>query len=169
MIKGKFHVGASILREGAVDYYLDIEDAGTADDLALLLGSTERHHNVIVVPENFQAMVKAIYVNDEKRTVTAVFYDGKVVTKKAADDCIFDVNTGVALCIASYVCGSSAKFHQLVERKVKSSVKTEAVKKTVATVSEEKATFNYSINGSEVKTAIGGMAGTEDPNLNEGK
>lgn len=61
----------------------------------------------------------------EEHLVTVVFEDGSHVTKKCLSEDKYDLNVGVALCIADKVYGTVSQFHKDVIRRkvVKKSVK----------------------------------------------
>lgn len=67
--------------------------------------------------------IKDIYVNEEKKTVVVKFKDGTVVKKTACEGDTFDTYAGVALCVVSYLCGSTKEFHNCVNRRTKKSGK----------------------------------------------
>ncbi len=56
---------------------------------------------------------EAVYYNG--LTTICVFPDGSKITARPMDGDVFDKATGVAMCIAKYVCGSRGRFHALVE------------------------------------------------------
>lgn len=61
----------------------------------------------------------------KEHLVTVVFEDGSHVTKKCLSEDKYDLNVGVALCIADKVYGTVSQFHKEVIRRkvVKKSVK----------------------------------------------
>lgn len=67
--------------------------------------------------------IQDIYVNEEKKTVVVKFKDGAVVKKTACEGDTFDTYAGVALCLVSYLCGSTKEFHNCVNRRTKKSGK----------------------------------------------
>lgn len=66
------------------------------------------------------ADIKAIYYNDTpgKETVVVIWNDGVKVIKKLAEGDNFDLNVGVALCIADRLYGSKTAFHKMVKTKL---------------------------------------------------
>jgi len=72
------------------------------------------------------AFIKDVYVNHAKKTVVVKFKDGKVVKKTACEGDTFDVYAGVALCLATYMAGSTKNFHKYVDRRLKISAKPQA-------------------------------------------
>lgn len=72
------------------------------------------------------AFIKDVYVNHAKKTVVVKFKDGKVVKKTACEGDTFDVYAGVALCLATYMAGSTKNFHSYVDKRLKISAKPQA-------------------------------------------
>ena len=54
----------------------------------------------------------------KEHLVTVVFEDGSHVTKKCLSEDKYDLNVGVALCIADKVYGTVTQFHNEVKRKL---------------------------------------------------
>lgn len=69
-------------------------------------------------------IIKDVYVNDVKKTTTVKFADGTTQTVTCSEGDTFDPVIGVAIAVSSYVFGSKKKFHEVVNRKVKSSAKS---------------------------------------------
>lgn len=63
--------------------------------------------------------IKAIYPNPTKRVVAVKFMDDEVRTATCDKDDNFDINVGVAICIASYLYGGKKNFHKIVSKKTK--------------------------------------------------
>lgn len=61
--------------------------------------------------------ISSITVNENMKIVTVVFEDGDVQMSKCTEDDKFDINVGVAMCIAYHLYGSKSKFHKEVESK----------------------------------------------------
>ena len=75
--------------------------------------------------------IKNIYYNDEKgkEIVVVKFADGTRIVKKPAKGDNFDLNVGVALCIAEYMFGTKTQFHKFVNGKAAKSVKKQPSEK----------------------------------------
>ena len=63
--------------------------------------------------------IKNVFVNETKGVVAVKFMDDTVKTATCHKDDTFDVNVGVAICIASYLYGGKKNFHKTVSRKLK--------------------------------------------------
>ena len=65
--------------------------------------------------------IKNIYYNDErgKESVVVIWEDGVKIVKKLAEGDSFDLNVGVALCIAERMFGSKNAFHKEIKTKAK--------------------------------------------------
>lgn len=66
-----------------------------------------------ILPTRESAFPEAVYYNGN--TTVCVFADGTKITARPMAGDSFDKATGVAMCIAKYVCGSRGRFHALVE------------------------------------------------------
>ena len=60
-----------------------------------------------------------------KEKVIVIFKDGRKVIKEMSPGDNFDLNVGVALCIADYLFGSKTQFHKEVQSKLVASKKKE--------------------------------------------
>ena len=67
--------------------------------------------------EVLDANILSITVNEPKKIVTVVFGDNDVQMAACTKDDKFDVNVGVALCIAYHIYGTKNAFHKEVEKK----------------------------------------------------
>ena len=63
--------------------------------------------------------IKAVYPNPSKGVVAVKFMDGEVRVATCDKEDNFDVNVGVAICIATYLYGSKKNFRKIVEKKTK--------------------------------------------------
>lgn len=63
--------------------------------------------------------IKAVYVNSSKGVVAVKFMDDEVRTATCDKEDNFDVNVGVAICIASYLYGGKKNFHKIVSKRTK--------------------------------------------------
>ena len=74
-------------------------------------------------PKTIQRLkdIKSIYYNDEvgKESVVVIWEDGVKIVKKLAEGDSFDLNVGVALCIAERMFGSKNAFHKEIKTKAK--------------------------------------------------
>lgn len=71
--------------------------------------------------------IKGISYCDEKgkEKVIVLFKDGSKIIKKPAGGDDFDLNVGVALCLAEYIFGSKSQYHKEIQRKLVTSKKAE--------------------------------------------
>lgn len=71
--------------------------------------------------------IKGISYCDKKgkEKVIVIFKDGRKVIKEMNSEDNFDLNVGVALCIADYLFGSKTQFHKEVQYKLVASKKKE--------------------------------------------
>ena len=71
-------------------------------------------------------MIKSVTANEEKRIVTVVFKDGDVRMSKCSKEDDFDLEVGIALCVAAHMFGSKNLFKKFVDsQKKKSKVKAQ--------------------------------------------
>lgn len=62
--------------------------------------------------------IKHILHSEKKgqHSVTVVFADGSHVTKKCLPEDTFDLNVGVALCLADKLIGSTTRYHKMIQK-----------------------------------------------------
>lgn len=65
--------------------------------------------------ELIKRSIKTIYYNEKKGTTIVVFKDGTKIIKHTIEDDNFDLNVGVALCLAEYIFGSKNQFHKKIK------------------------------------------------------
>lgn len=63
--------------------------------------------------------IRTITANEEKKIVTVVFNDGEVQMSKCSAEDYFDINVGVAMCIAYHNFGSKTQMHKFIEKTAK--------------------------------------------------
>lgn len=61
--------------------------------------------------------VQNIYVNEAQGTVTVKLTNGITQTATCAKGDSFDVEMGIAVCLASVFCGSKKRFHEICQKK----------------------------------------------------
>ena len=69
---------------------------------------------------------KQVFVNEKKRTITVLFDNGEAETVTCAKEDEFNVETGIAMAIATYFSLGKPRFHAIMERLVK---KAKVIKK----------------------------------------
>lgn len=64
-------------------------------------------------------IIDRVFINEKKKTTTVKFVDGTVQTVTCHGDDVFDPVVGVAIAVSSFVFGSKKNFHDVVNRKIK--------------------------------------------------
>lgn len=90
--------------------------------------------NLHFTTENKDDHIKTIYVDEIKKTVVVKFRDGTIQKSKCAEGDEFDVEVGVAICIAMKQFRSKTEFRNLVAKKIK---KTRSIDPSLKQVIEE--------------------------------
>lgn len=62
-------------------------------------------------------MIKGIYWSDKpgKEKTIVIFNDGTKIIKEVKNGDTFDLNVGVALCVAEYLFGGNTRFHKMIK------------------------------------------------------
>lgn len=72
--------------------------------------------NTPVANKTASTAIRNIDYNEEVGLVVVVFTDGTIIKKKMCEGDNFDLNVGIALCIAEKLYGSVTQFHKEVNR-----------------------------------------------------
>ena len=99
----------------------------TTTELAALLNSQQKQPNS--QPKQPNKSVKAIYVNEKKKTVAVKLKDGTVKTAKCSPMDEFDANVGFAIAFTRAYFGSREKLESVVASKTASVIKADPVVK----------------------------------------
>ena len=127
----ELHTDVTPMRDSSKKLSLELEVDKETDLYKDFLSSSSNESGIvnklfIYRPEDIPApwaFIKDVYVNESKKTVVVKFKDGAVVKKTACEEDTFDVYAGVALCLATYMAGSTKNFHKYVDKRLKVSEK----------------------------------------------
>ena len=127
----ELHTDVTPMRDSSKKLSLELEVDKETDLYKDFLSSSSNESGIvnklfIYRPEDIPApwaFIKDVYVNESKKTVVVKFKDGAVVKKTACEEDTVDVYAGVALCLATYMAGSTKNFHKYVDKRLKVSEK----------------------------------------------
>ena len=75
----------------------------------------KRKNDHILTPK-----IESIYANEKKRTVVIKWKTGEITKVKCHESDTWDLEKGVMACITKYVLGNNVKYHNILEKYIKS-------------------------------------------------